>query len=65
MHMSLDTRFAGVNGLGALLSQHPMSWNGRLGSLFVALVCFAAAPLMVNLTAERYSNDAVINRYKH
>jgi hypothetical protein len=54
MQMSLDTRFVGVSGLGPLLSQHPMSRNGRLGSVFLALVCFAATPLMVNLTAERY-----------
>jgi uncharacterized protein DUF6585 len=54
MQMSLDTRFAGVSGLGALLSQHPMSRNGRLGSVFLALVCFAATPLLLGLTAERY-----------
>jgi hypothetical protein len=52
--MSLDMRFVGVSGLGSLLSQHPMSRNGRLGSVFLALVCFAATPLMLNLTAERY-----------
>ena len=54
MQMSLDTRFAGVSGLGPLLSQHSMSRNGRLGSVFVALVCFAATPLLLNVTAERY-----------
>ena len=54
MHMSLDMRFAGVGELGPLLSHHPMSRNGRVGSVFVALVCFAATPLMLNLTAERY-----------
>ena len=51
--MILDTRFVSVSGFGALISHHPMSRNGRAGSLFLALVCFAATPLMLNLTAER------------
>jgi hypothetical protein len=54
MQMRLDMRFTGVSGLGPLLSQHPMSRRGRLGSVFLALVCFAATPLLLSLTAERY-----------
>jgi hypothetical protein len=53
MQLSLDTCFAGVRGLGPLVSQHPISRSNRFGKAFLALVCFGTTLILLNLTAER------------
>lgn len=54
MQLSLDTRFATVDGLGLLVSHHPISRSDRYGKLFLALICFGTTLLLLNLTAERH-----------
>jgi hypothetical protein len=46
--------FAGVIGLGPLVSQHPVSGRSRWGSIVVGLVALAAAPLLVGLAVMIY-----------
>lgn len=55
MQLSLDTRFAGVQGLGPLVSQHPISRSDRFGKAFLAFVCFGAALALANLSLERHT----------
>jgi hypothetical protein len=53
MQLPLDTCFADVDGLGLLVSRHPISRSDRFGTAFLSLVCFGSALVMLNLMAER------------